>query len=113
MRAIKWIVINGAFAAFIYAAYILNSKGAENVATLFAWICIIASPAFLTQESQNILKNNGRSVPQILSVTFEVAVTITFAWFGAWITALGYAFHTLILEAAYLKATKTNPDENG
>lgn len=58
------------------------------------------------------LGKDGRSMPQIISITFDLGVTIVFAWNGAMVTAAFYLIHILLIESAWQKIKEIRLKKN-
>lgn len=106
MKTFKWILVNGIFAGFIYLAYILEIKQAENVLLFFAWINIMLSFIMLTEEVQKGMKKKGRSVPSVVNIIYDLSVVTIFIWFGAWFTGTFWLIHLFVQECAWAKIKK-------
>lgn len=106
MKTFKWFLVNGIFAGFLYLSYSLEIKQAENVLLFFAWINIMLSFLMLTEAMQKGLKKNGRSVPAIVNIIYDLSVTIIFIWFGAWFTGTFWLIHLFVQETAWAKIEK-------
>ena len=106
MQTFKWFLINGIFAGFLYMAYFLKINQAENVLLFFAWVNIILSFFVFTEQVQKVMKKKGQSVPCTINVIYDVSVTITFIWFGAWLTGAFWLIHLFLQESAWVKIEK-------
>jgi len=106
MKTFKWCLINGIFAGFLYLSYILEIKQAENVLLFFAWVNIMLSFIMLTESGQKGMKKNGRGVPTVINIIYDVGVTTIFIWFGAWFTGTFWLIHLFIQEIAWAKVKK-------
>lgn len=62
--------------------------------------------------SGDAFHNNEASVPAWLDVSYDLVITGTFVWFGAWVTAMFYFIHMLILQGAWVKAGENESNEN-
>lgn len=101
MKNIQWVLVNGAFAACLYFGYIEGVEGALRVAFFLAWFAIICSLPTASEEVRKKMRENGRTIPAWVSVPFDIAVTVVFVWFGAWVTGAFYVLHILLLHAAW------------
>lgn len=106
MKAIKWFLINGLFGFAIYMGFVEQHEGAYNLAMFLSWFVIIVSFFMMADQVIEKMKKQGRSVPAWISISFDISVTITIIWFGAWVTGAFYLLHALIHEAAWKKATE-------
>ena len=104
MKFLRWFVINGLFAGFIYMGFVEKHEGAYNAAMFMAWITIVCSFFISTDHMVEMLKETGRSAPPWVDWIFDIGVTLTFVWFGAWVTGVFYLFHILLCENAWAKS---------
>jgi hypothetical protein len=108
MKKIKWVAINGLFAAGIYFGFYEGIEGAKNVTMLIAWATIVMSFSYLTDAVKESFKKSERSMPASVNVIYDLAVACAFAWFGAWVTAAFWLLHLVMQEAAWDEAKKTH-----
>ena len=111
MKAFRWALINGLFAACLYYGFIENIDGAYNVAMFLAWATVITSLFVSSDGVVKKMKDGGRSVTMGIDVLFDTVVILVFAWFGAWVTATGYFLHAILQQAAWDKALSPNETE--
>jgi len=108
MKLLRWILMNATFAILIYFGFFGEIEGAYNTALFIAWVIIIMSFFLLSDDAIKRLKENEikRSVPNWVDITFDITVSLVFAWFGAWLTAAFYFVHMLIQQDAWDKIEK-------
>jgi len=107
VKTIRYILLNGVFLAFFYFGFVEYVEGARNAAFFMAWISIVLSLFCLSKKFTESLKEGERPVPGWVRMSFELAVSVAFAWYGAWVTASFYFLHALLIEAAWLQAEKS------
>jgi uncharacterized membrane protein len=93
MKTMKWLVMNGTFAALVYAGFVLGVDGAQNLVKFFIWFILLPlSPFLLTDHAQRlILKEPPRLLLVFLSRAMAWCVLSVLVWSGAWVTGAAYA----------------------
>ena len=104
---LRYIVINGIFVACLYYGFAEGMDGPLNVALAIGWITavlgIIILLAFVADEekmtakiAEELEKKDAKfGMPKWFDVIFDIAVTITFLWFGHIFLSVLYGLHIL------------------
>lgn len=102
---LRYVVINGLFAACAYYGFFENVSGAENVALTMGWITAIlgsiSAVGFLVNEDKmnediaNKLHERDYhfATPMSFDIMFDLVVTFVFIWAGHEVLGVFYAIH--------------------
>ena len=107
MKVLKWVLLNGLFGVAVYFGFIEGHEGAYNAAMFVAWVSIVCSFLLLADPVIEKMKETGRTMPAWINISFDAVITITFVWFGAWVTGGFYLLHIALTEAAWSKAAES------
>lgn len=101
MRAFKWFVLNGIFAAMLWFGFVEGVAGAKNVGLVMTWIVIVSSWGYLSDECKATVRKKGRSVSKEIGLPFDFLIVGFLAWHGAIITAAFYFLSIILSESAF------------
>ena len=103
-KTLRWLSVNGIMAVVIYLWYVQHIEGAYNIMVLMIGVTTFVSLFALRDDTVKILAEKGRAVPAAVDVTYDVILTLVFAWYGDLLFAAIWVFHIAIVQAAYEKA---------
>lgn len=101
MKSAKWVLINGLLGICLYFGYVEEVEGAKNIALFIAWLAIVSNILMFFIDSDKMvlqMKEEGRSVPSFISITYSLLVTGFLLWFGASVTGVFYFVKISIVE---------------
>lgn len=76
MRALKWVLLNGAFAAGVWVGFYEGHEGAQRVMVFLTCILFLVSMVAHSEASQKILATKGYPVPKTISITYDALITL-------------------------------------
>lgn len=84
-QILKYLVMNFMFVLCIFFGFVYEEpiEGAYNIAMFIAWFIIICTPLLYSKTFQEILIEQGPSVPMFFDNALDLAIIITFVWFGS------------------------------
>lgn len=101
-RRVQWVITDGLVAVAMYFALVENVVGAERVVEFTVGFSFVLSWFFLTDSGARIVQEKGpRVVASWISVTYDIAAVIAFAWFGWMWCAVAWAIAGICSAAAY------------
>ncbi len=101
MRALKWVLMNGVFAALLWAAVAHGVEGAQNIVVVAVWLLLLMTPLMWTADMQKTLAERGRAVPAWLDGLFDVALVAVLLWHGWMFTGVAYLLHAWLSHGAW------------
>ena len=111
LRVLKYVATNTVFSASIYYGYVEGIEGAENLALLIAWFCIIVSFFCISDQVVEAAAKSPSVIPRWIDTPFDLAVVGAFAWFGGFWTAGFYILHMFLCLNLRENAKKLNEAE--
>lgn len=109
MRALKWLAVNGGYAALVWFA-VNGSEPARNL-VLFFTPCVFGFAALacvgallMEPEEAAKLTRKARSVPRWFDVSADVAITGVLVAYGWFFTGFLWLSHMLFLSTAIIWA---------
>lgn len=102
-RAAIWFAMNGTFGVLIYFGLFAGVAGAGNAAYFMAWFLFAISLLTTSDEAKVMIASKPREVPLLLSVAFDAACILAFAWVGAYVTATALVMHAILIEGARMQ----------
>lgn len=99
-RAVRWWLVNGMVAAFM-AAWMLGVEPARNVVLAAVWLNIVVGilAQLCLEKIRESCRKHGRSVPQWVSVTYDVLFGVALAWQGHPVLAVAFVFNAAAQES--------------
>jgi hypothetical protein len=103
-RRIKYVAINGAFAAALWFGIVEGVDGAANLAMAWAWFLAVVS---LCVSDDAIAKTRNRfptpAIPETINVAYDLAIIGFMFWHDWMVTGGSYALHMIMMAGARQK----------
>lgn len=99
VKVIRWLVVNGAFAALVYFATVCGSARALYWVTgLSIFLAAFTALLLIPQVAVGLAKSEKwPSTPYPLDFTYDLVIITALVTYGSLVTATVYAFHTMVL----------------
>ena len=76
------------------------------MAIFITYFLVFLSLCLLSEAGQKELKKQGRPIPKLVDVTYDLLVCSVWVWAGYYITGTAYLIHFLLYSAAYEMAER-------
>ena len=112
VAACYYLLFKVVFAGLIYAGYVKEISGAENLVLVLAWLAICMSPFTFSEKMIKEIKERSFIIPEWLRSSFDVIISAAFIWFGSVFTGIFYLLRALVIAAAieYAEEAATKHD---
>lgn len=97
MRTVRYLIVNGIFAALLYLGFFVGVEGARNVAQFWTWFMCVTSFAMFSDDVAKAAAAKWMPVPVWFDILVDIAACGVFVWFAWWWTAGAYALHSVLL----------------
>lgn len=110
-RSIRWILINGIFAACLWLWFAQGMAGGRYVATFYVWTTFCLSLFLLSANVREAACNyesfrNMSAFFAWIDALFDFAVTLVLVWHGEILLGSLYLVHALLISGAVQAARK-------
>lgn len=107
-RFVKWVLLQGAFAAAVWLGTVGAHEGAENVAVFWTWLVFIVSLGMLSPDIARRVRPQPSPAPFWLASGVRAFILVLMVWHGWYFTALA-----LILALVLLSPSKPTDEAAG
>jgi hypothetical protein len=95
-RFVSWLFINSAFGVCAVLGLFYQRVWAKNILLFGVWtFALLMTVAAMSPDVQRLARKKGRSVPQWLSVGFDVALIVALAAVGRFVAATVWFWQVL------------------
>ena len=108
-RLLRWVITNAIFCWLLYAAYIQNSNGAQNVMAFYICFGVVVALCTLFEPVRVELRKKPMPTWLMhLDMSFDMLVTGFLVWHDRPGYGLAYLMTNIMIQAAY-KSQPQNP----